>query len=435
MKTFSKLYDELFESVKFEGISIFAKVIYSRMLSRVNLSKINNWIDESGEVYIIFSVKEVMKTLGCGNQKAVKVLKELESIGFIKKKRQGGGKVNLIYVKDVFEESVSEIKVTKEENKPGEVFFINDLGSNVEKNNIANEKLEDERRAINKVSYVKCENHTSRKKDQVYLKCENHISTENLAIYDNINTKDEALECGNHILRSVKITPNEVLKSHLSNINNNIYNNNIYPINQSSIIYNNTKEFQNGLMDKHSHFEKLFKQNICYEDCLKKYDADDIKLIDDILKTMVDVASTSKKTIRVNCEDKPVEVVRSIFEKITSENIDYILESINGFSGKIKNIRAYLITTIYNSYMTYNSYLVSKNNYERKNKLNLPEQEHKYNWDEINRRNLEELEKRLEEDKRESKKLEKNIDEIKPKQVNWEEEYLRELEEKFKKIV
>ncbi len=42
-----------------------------------------------------------METLNCGNQKAVKLMDELEGKnGLIERKRQGLGKPNLIYVKN-----------------------------------------------------------------------------------------------------------------------------------------------------------------------------------------------------------------------------------------------------------------------------------------------------------------------------------------------
>ena len=67
----------------------------------MNLSAKNNWIDDAGRVYIIFTVEEVMKALGCAEQKAIKLLTELDKkTGLIERKRQGLGKPNLIYVKN-----------------------------------------------------------------------------------------------------------------------------------------------------------------------------------------------------------------------------------------------------------------------------------------------------------------------------------------------
>ena len=77
--------------MKFKGLSLDAKVLYSMYLSRSTLSYKNNWIDENGRVYIYFTVEETAQQLGCGIKKAVKLIKDLEVIGLIKKKRAGQG--------------------------------------------------------------------------------------------------------------------------------------------------------------------------------------------------------------------------------------------------------------------------------------------------------------------------------------------------------
>src|SRR5699024_617338 len=73
------------------------------MLDRMSLSIKNRWFDEEDRVYIIFTVEEIAELLNCGSQKAVKLMKELDSnqgIGLIEKKRLGLGKPNVIYVKN-----------------------------------------------------------------------------------------------------------------------------------------------------------------------------------------------------------------------------------------------------------------------------------------------------------------------------------------------
>ena len=66
----------------------------------MGLSVKNGWLDEQGRVYIIFPVQEVMDALGCADNKATKLFRELEKFGLIERKRHGLGKLNLIYVKN-----------------------------------------------------------------------------------------------------------------------------------------------------------------------------------------------------------------------------------------------------------------------------------------------------------------------------------------------
>ena len=77
----------------------------------MSLSQKNGWTDDYGRVYIVFTVEEIMSSLGCQNQKANKLMYELEKkCGLIERKRQGLGKPNLIYVKNFIDNSKSQIK-------------------------------------------------------------------------------------------------------------------------------------------------------------------------------------------------------------------------------------------------------------------------------------------------------------------------------------
>lgn len=81
-------------------LSTDAKTLYGVLLDRMGLSVKNGWLDEQGRVYIIFPVQEVMDALGCADNKATKLFRELEKFGLIERKRRGLGKTNLIYVKN-----------------------------------------------------------------------------------------------------------------------------------------------------------------------------------------------------------------------------------------------------------------------------------------------------------------------------------------------
>jgi DNA-binding PadR family transcriptional regulator len=90
----------LIEDEKFKDLSIDSKVLYSMYLSRSSLSYKNNWIDENGRIYIYFTVEDTTQQLACSMGTAVKLIKELEEVGLIEKKRQGQGKPTKIYVKN-----------------------------------------------------------------------------------------------------------------------------------------------------------------------------------------------------------------------------------------------------------------------------------------------------------------------------------------------
>ena len=99
--SFYRVPKVLFTDQHFKTMSADAKALYGILLDRMNLSAKNGWTDREGRVYIIFTVEEVMKAMGCANQKATRLLTELDKgVGLIERKRQGMGKPNLIYVKN-----------------------------------------------------------------------------------------------------------------------------------------------------------------------------------------------------------------------------------------------------------------------------------------------------------------------------------------------
>lgn len=108
----------LFTDKRFFGLSTDAKLLYGLLLDRMSLSVKNGWADADGRVYIIFTLAEIQKSLGCVEKSAVKYMKELEKIGLIEKKRQGQGKPTLIYVKNFVSQETLQVKTGKVSSSP-----------------------------------------------------------------------------------------------------------------------------------------------------------------------------------------------------------------------------------------------------------------------------------------------------------------------------
>ena len=68
----------LFQDSRFRQLSTDARTLYGILLDRMSLSAKNNWVDEHGRVYIIYTVREVQESLCCAEHKAVKLFRELE---------------------------------------------------------------------------------------------------------------------------------------------------------------------------------------------------------------------------------------------------------------------------------------------------------------------------------------------------------------------
>lgn len=99
--SFYRIPKALFTEPNFRELSTDAKVLYGILLDRMSLSLKNQWLDAQNKGYIIFTVEEIMDALNCANQKATRLMVELEKqAGLIERKRQGLGRPNLIYVKN-----------------------------------------------------------------------------------------------------------------------------------------------------------------------------------------------------------------------------------------------------------------------------------------------------------------------------------------------
>lgn len=106
-------------------------------------------------------------------------------------------------------------------------------------------------------------------------------------------------------------------------------------------------------VDKRSDYLELIRENIEY-DCFEEKEQEKV---DELVEIMLDVVCSTKETIRVNKEDVPHEVVKSRFLKLTYEHIDYVLLALKRNTSDVKNIRAFLITTLYNAPTTMDAFI------------------------------------------------------------------------------
>lgn len=102
----------------FANLSPEAKLLFSFMLDRSSLSKLNGdqWVYH-GETFIYFSLKEIASTFGWGHDKATRILRELQHHHLIRRMRQGLGKPDRIFVNDaLLHSSIPPSKTRKSHN-------------------------------------------------------------------------------------------------------------------------------------------------------------------------------------------------------------------------------------------------------------------------------------------------------------------------------
>ena len=323
--SFYRVPKVLFTAECFKSLSCEAKVLYGLMLDRMSLSIKNRWFDEEDRVYIIFTVEEIAELLNCGTQKAVKLMKELDDnqgIGLIEKKRLGLGKPNVIYVKNF---------ILKEKCSP-------------EQRGKAPENLGNTQNS---------ENHNSR-----------IVKTTNQELPESQFKNDE-----NHTSRIVEITTQEVPNSQSNNtdIINTDFNETDFNEIDSIQSYlspsaGEVRPVGEDVIERMETYRALIQENIDYECFLDRREKEDV---DELIELMVEILMMpDDSVVRIGGADKPVSVVKSRFLKLTYSHIEYVLFSLHRNTSKVANIRAYLLTTLYNSSMTMNHYYQAEVNHD-----------------------------------------------------------------------
>ena len=147
---------------------------------------------------------------------------------------------------------------------------------------------------------------------------------------------------------------------------NNLKENNpdiINPINQSG--GTDEMEYITRIKEERSAYAQIVRDNTDYEFLIEQ-NPSRTDTINELISIMVDAICSTKPTIRVNGEDVPRDVVKSTFLKLNGSHIEYVLEAMDNNTSDVRNIRSYLITALYNSRLTLNSYWQSRVNHDMK---------------------------------------------------------------------
>ena len=88
----------LFTDPKYMGLSLEAKVAYTFLLNRFQLSMLNGWINDDGEVFIIYTRRSLAGEMQVSYHKIIESMKELSAAGLIWERRCGRGDANQIYL-------------------------------------------------------------------------------------------------------------------------------------------------------------------------------------------------------------------------------------------------------------------------------------------------------------------------------------------------
>ena len=308
--SFYRIPKALFTNDYFKGLSSDAKILYGLMLDRMSLSIKNQWFDEQNRAYIYFSIEDIMELLNCGRNKAVKSLQELDDekgIGLIEKRRQGFGKVTIIYVKSFMMDSCE----AKKSEDAGIVKFTNQTSD-----------AETDSKEVYILNFKKSQNQTSEspenKLHEVYISNSNNT---------NINNTDFSENKSNHIISADGIG---------SDVDG---------------------------MEIVQAYQDLIKENIEYDSLVITHPYDK-KQIDEIVDLIVETVMSENNKILIASNWYSGSLVRSKFMKLDYSHMEYVLECLHGNTTKVKNIKKYLLAALFNAPSTISGYYRAEVNHD-----------------------------------------------------------------------
>ncbi len=308
----------LIKDERFKGLSSDAKLLYGLMLDRMSLSMKNGWLDEENRAYIIYTVDAIMEDLGCAKATCVKIMKELDTekgIGLIEKKRRGLGKPDIIYVKNfsTLKENNSEKQTANTDNST-EVQKMNFKKSNIDTSRSSEFELQE----VQNLDHQRFNNDTSRGSETELAEVQNLAPN-----YTNTNHTDFSYTEESYI----------------------------NPIYQSK----EPKKKADGI-DEIESYKQLIRQNIEYDLKMQYLKWDEKAQYQELYEIICEVVCYPRDTIRIGCNDYPYHVVKSMFLKLNSSHLEYVIGCLKETTTKIGNIKAYLVTALYNAPMTMNHY-------------------------------------------------------------------------------
>ena len=270
--SFFRIPKALFQEQRFQNLSTDAKTLYGILLDRMSLSVKNEWFDKKGRVFIIFTIEDVKRTLRCADNKATRLLRELEKFGLIERKRRGQGKPCLVYVKNFSAESSKE----------------------------------------------------------------------------SVKNRDNDDSCGSKIACQDPVKSRGIKKKE-----NKTEMNNTNPI-----LSDESEKMKNREL-----LEEYFSRSLEMDLLLRLY-PDDEDTLYQIVNLLVDTCATNHKTLRIAGDDKPAEVVRSRFMKLNADHIRFVLKCLAENSSPIRNMKQYLLASLYNAPTTMQLFYQNQTNHD-----------------------------------------------------------------------
>ena len=284
----------LVRSKRFKTLSTDAKLLYGLMLDRMGLSAKHGWYDELGRVYIYYTLDEIQTDLMCGHNKAVRLLAELDTgkdgFGLIERVKQGQGRPAKIYVK----------KFTTTD--------VPDAPRSAPISDFPDSEIQTSQNQTSRLPLLGSQDFPKREAsylDNIYP----DLSYPDPSIYPAQAPPDgyDRFDCRKQLYEKLDY---EILITEYGETS------------VKSII-------------------ELLTDALCTQ-----YAAEDV---DALVELISEVQSSTADAVRLGKEQIPIEIIKERFLQLTQMHVAYILDSLRTTTTQINNIKAYLLTALYNA--------------------------------------------------------------------------------------
>ena len=290
--SFYRIPRQLVTGEAFRKLSTDAKLLYGLLLDRMGLSLKNGWFDDAGRAFIYYTLEDIQNDLSCGHEKAVKLLSELDT---------GKRGIGLIERKK------------QGQGHPTKIYVKRFTTRNIPPQTQAPQPTP-RLPIFGSQDFGKAEVKSSEKQKSTLLKS---------------GSADFGKTDGSYI---------ESNQTDFSQLNPSIH-----PSPSTPPI---------RLMERFER-QKEIMENIEYESLCSQYSREDV---DEVVELLTDALCSTRPTLRIGGEDVPTDFAQERFRQLDNGHLEYVFDCLRKNTTEIRNIRAYLLTSLYNAPVTINSH-------------------------------------------------------------------------------
>ncbi len=164
------------------------------------------------------------------------------------------------------------------------------------------------------------------------------------------------LKFENQTSGGLNIKPQEVSESNPTNTDNKKTD-----INQTDLSFLPERESKRN--DAYAQYEAYFREELEIP-ILIQGNRSEKETLEGILDLLAETCSSKRKTIRIAGDDKPLEIVKGRLMKLNSLHIQYVLDCLKENTTYVRDMKQYLLTTLFNAPVTIDSYYQARVNHD-----------------------------------------------------------------------